>query len=84
LSRKEVSEFEETSIALAQVWPNLGLHLATLAKIAALLEQNQEAASHAKAAALILRITHPDGQALQEMLQLWHDANAELSANAEE
>lgn len=55
-----------------------------LAKIAALLEQNHEAASHAEAAASILRITHPDGQALQEMLQLWHDANAELSANAEE
>lgn len=60
------------------------MHLATLAKIAALLELLDEAAIHAEAAAAILRITHPEGQIVQEMLQLWHDANAELNAIAEE
>ncbi|CAL8470855.1 g10397 [Coccomyxa elongata] len=67
-----------------KVWPNLGLHLATLAKIAALLDHFDEAATHAEAAAAILRITHPEGQIVQDMLRLWHDASAELNANAEE
>ena len=66
------------------MWPNLGLHLATVAKIAALLEFLDEAATHAEAAADILRITHPESQIVQDMLQLRHDANAELNANAEE
>lgn len=67
-----------------QVWPNLGLHLATLAKIAALLEQDEEAAKQAEAAASTLCITHPESPILQEMLQLWHDTKALLSANADD
>ncbi|EIE20303.1 hypothetical protein COCSUDRAFT_48675 [Coccomyxa subellipsoidea C-169] len=67
-----------------KVWPNLGLHLATLAKIAALLEQDEEAAKQAEAAASTLRITHPESPILQEMLRLWHDTKALLSANADD
>ena len=62
----------------------MGLHLATLAKIAALLEQDEEAARHAEAASAMLRITHPESPTLQEMLRLWHDANASLSADADD
>lgn len=62
----------------------MGLHLATLAKIAALLEQDDDAARHAESACVILRFTHPESPILQEMLRLWHDAKASLSAISDE
>ena len=62
----------------------MGLHLATLAKIAALLEQDDDAARHAESACAILRFTHPESPILQEMLSLWHDAKASLSAISDE
>ncbi len=63
-----------------QVWPNLGLHLAALAKVAALLEHASEAAEAAKGAAEVLRYTHPGSSILQDMLRLHHEASAELQA----
>ena len=63
-----------------QVWPNLGLHLAAVAKIAALLDHTEEAAGAAQGAAGILRYTHPASDILQDMLRLHHEASMELRA----
>ena len=62
------------------MWPNLGLHQAALAKIAALLDHTQEAAEAAKGATEILRYTHPTSIILQDMLRLHNDAAMELQA----
>ena len=56
-----------------QVWPYLGLHLATVAKTAALLEQPEEAAGAAREAAKILQYTHPDSQIQEHMLLILQD-----------
>ena len=53
-----------------QVWPNLGLHYASVAKIASLLEQDVTAIKASQAAADILQYTHPESLVLQEQWQL--------------
>ncbi|KAF8067415.1 CKB4 [Scenedesmus sp. PABB004] len=65
-----------------KVWPNRGLHLALLAKLALLLESPREAAEAAGGAADVLRVTHPGGAVLHEVLRLRHEADAELAAAA--
>jgi hypothetical protein len=66
-----------------QVWPNLGLHYAMLAKLEMLLEQPAAAAQAAEAAAAILRITHGSGAAvLQEVARTRYEAEQELAAAA--
>jgi SET and MYND domain-containing protein len=66
-----------------QVWPNLGLHYATLAKLEVLLEHPAAAAAAAEAAAGILRATH-DGSSsvMREVLQTRYEAGQELAAAA--
>ncbi len=56
-----------------QVWPNLGLHHACVAKIASLLKQDDTAMEACKAAVDIMRYTHPDSSTLREQLQLMYN-----------
>lgn len=55
-----------------QVWPNKGLHFATLAKVLALLERNQEAMNCAKQALQQLQYTHSD--TLEEVRQIMFES----------
>ena len=67
-----------------QVWPNLGIHYASVAKIASLLEEDDMAVQASQAAAGILKDTHPDSSILQEQLQLAYNLqNAMNSSNNE-
>ncbi len=64
------------------MWPNLGLHYASVAKIASLLEQDDMAIQASQAAAGILRYTHSDSGILQEQLQLLYNLqNARNTSN---
>jgi len=56
-----------------QVWPNLGLHHASVAKIASLLKQDDTATEACKAAVEIMRYTLPVSSILQEQLQLMYN-----------
>lgn len=68
---------------MSQVWPNLGLHYALLAKLELLLEQPATAAHAAAAAAGILHITHGSNAAvLRDVHQIHYDAQQELSLQA--
>lgn len=53
------------------IWPNLGLHYATLAKLASFLEQPKEAMAAAEKAMRVLSITHSgwrEGEAVIEQV----------------
>jgi hypothetical protein len=71
------------SLCALQVWPNMGLHYATLAKLEMLLEQPAAAARAAEAAAAILRVTHGGGcSVLQEVARTRYEAGQELAMAA--
>lgn len=62
-----------------QVWPNLGLHYALVAKLAMYLEQPSLAADAASAAMNILQITHSGtSPVLQEVMHVMYGAQQEL------
>ncbi len=67
---------------MPQVWPNLGLHCALLAKLELLLENPREALAAADAALSILRVTHPGTSVLEEVLRLRWEAQQELRGGA--
>jgi hypothetical protein len=70
-------------LACLQVWPNLGLHYAMLAKLQMFLEQPAAAAQAAEAAAAILRVTHGSSSpVLQEVARTRYEAGQELAASA--
>ena len=58
-----------------QVWPNKGLHFATMAKIAAFLEQDATAAEYAIKALQQLQYTHADSPVLEEIRQIAFEAS---------
>ena len=58
---------------ILQVWPNMGLHQACIAKLASLLEHDCTALQAVQAAVDILQYTHPDSNILQQQLRLRHD-----------
>lgn len=60
-----------------QVWPNLGLHYASQAKIASLLQRDDEAIKASQAAVRILQCTHAGSNVLQEQVQLLHSLQQE-------
>ena len=61
-----------------QVWPHLGLHLAMVAKAAALLDQLEEAAIAVREAVGVLCYTHPDSKMFKAMQQLHRDLHREM------
>ena len=65
---------------IMQVWPNTGLHFASVAKLASLLGKDDMALQASQAAIDILKITHPDGDSLNEQLQMRHALLNEVSA----
>lgn len=70
-------------LLFTQVWPNLGLHYAMLAKLELLLEQPAAAARAAEAAAAILRVAHGgDAAVVHEVCRTRYEAGAELAAYA--
>ncbi len=66
----------DSSFSCLQPWPDLGLLHAHIAKAAAVVERDDEAATAAEAAASILRITNGDCDVVQDMLRLRHDIEA--------
>lgn len=71
----------KTLLFASQVWPNLGLHYAMVAKLAMLLEQSQAALAAAEAAGNILHITHGSSSCvMQEVMRLRWEAQQELEA----
>ena len=60
-----------------QVWPTLGLHYASVAKMASLLEQDVTAIKASQAAADILQYTHPESPVLREQWQLLYNLQRE-------
>jgi hypothetical protein len=68
---------------MLQVWPNLGLHYALLAKLKMLLEQPAAAAEAAEQALAVLRVTHGGSSSvLQEVGRTRYEAGTELAAAA--
>jgi len=71
----------ETLSFASQVWPNLGLHYAMVAKLAMFLEKPQAALAAAEAAGNILHITHGSSSCvMQEVMRLRWEAQQELEA----
>lgn len=62
-------------IAIMQVWPNKGLHFAMMAKIAAFLEHDAEAAGFAGKALQQLQYTHADSPVLTTVRQVMFEAS---------
>lgn len=60
----------------SQPWPDLGLLWAHIAKVAAVLARDDEAAAAARTAARILQITNGDCNVVTEMLRLRYDIDA--------
>jgi hypothetical protein len=59
---------------MLQVWPDLGLHHAAIAKIAALIDRPARAAPAARKALEILCLTHGGGgEVVRELSQLLRD-----------
>jgi len=68
-------------VAYWQVWPNLGLHYAMLAKLEMLLEQPGAAARAAEAAAAVLCVTHGGScGVVHEACRIRYEAEQELAA----
>lgn len=66
-----------------QVWPNLGLHYALVAKLALYLQQPAAAAQAATAAGEVLKITHTgSSQVLHEVIGIGYEAQQELEASS--
>lgn len=61
-----------------QPWPELGLLWAHIAKVAAVLDRDDEAAAAAETAAQIMQITSGDCDVVHEMLRLRHDIGANM------
>lgn len=71
------------SACCMQVWPNLGLHYAMVAKLEMYLEQPGAAVPAAEAAAAILQITHSrSSSVLEEVSRTHYEARQELAAAA--
>lgn len=68
--------------ACVQVWPQLGLLHASVAKLAHLLERPAEALPAAQEAARILSATHGGGSAAEEARRVAAEAEAELAVGA--
>ena len=64
------------------IWPNLGLHYAVVAKLAAFLEDNDGAVEAADQACKVLQYTHPGAVVLQEVLRLRAEALAHKHATS--
>lgn len=64
---------------LAQVWPDLGLHWASMAKLSSVLGHDSEAATAAEAACRVLSITHGGGRVVNEMMQLRHEIGQQMA-----
>lgn len=60
-----------------QVWPNKGLHYAMMSKLAALLEQDDVAASTAELALQQLQYTHADSPILESVRQTLFESSRE-------
>ena len=58
-----------------QVWPNMGLHYAMLAKIAAFLEHDASAADFASKALHQLQYTHANSKVFEEIRQIGFEAS---------
>ena len=58
-----------------QVWPNKGLHFATMAKISALLDSNSKAVEFAGKALQQLQYTHASSPVLEEVRQIMFEAS---------
>ena len=72
-----------THAVCMQVWPTLGLHHASVAKIASLLEQDVTALKASQAAADILQYTHPESPVLQEQWQLLYNLQREKDSRSD-
>jgi hypothetical protein len=66
------------ALVILQVWPNLGLHLAMVAKMAALLGLLGEATIAVREAVGVLCYTHPESSIFKEMRQLHSDCHEEM------
>ena len=62
-----------------QVWPDLGLHWASMAKLSSVLEHDSEAAAAAEAACRVLTVTHGGGRVVNEMMQLRHEIGHDMA-----
>ena len=65
------------------MWPTLGLHYASVAKIASLLEQDVTAIKASQAAADILQYTHPKSPVLREQWQLLYNLQREKGSRSD-
>lgn len=61
-----------------QVWPNLGLHYATLAKLEMFLEHPAHALEAANNALECIKVTDSDSSVIQDVLRVRYEAQAEL------
>lgn len=64
---------------LLQVWPDLGLHWASMAKLASVLGRDAEAAAAAEAACRVLTLTHGGGRVVNEMMHLRHELGQQMA-----
>eukprot|EP00877_Chromochloris_zofingiensis_P003146 jgi/Chrzof1/12832/Cz07g08320.t1 len=61
-----------------KVWPNLGLHYATLAKLEMFLEHPAHALEAANNALECIKVTDSDSSVIQDVLRVRYEAQAEL------
>ena len=63
-----------------QVWPNLGLHWAMVAKLEALLDNLPAACRDCREAVMMLGVTHPTSSVLQDTRALESQLQCEMSS----
>lgn len=61
------------------MWPDLGLHWASIAKLGSVLGRDTEAAAAAEAACRVLTLTHGGGRVLCEMMQLRRELEQQMA-----